>query len=305
MPLFPRIALAFGALLSARAVLATDVRVDVVVDFNGGGYKTVRPSPDKPAYYLPLVVGYKQIGDVAALQKEPPPAGQVQRMLTKALFDQGYRVATRQFAPSLVLVSRWGVMSPLVNRNTERLASIQQAPMPIGDMSGPHMGSPGMMNMGTPGSVNMTTMDLNPLAIPQSTQAETLQMLSLVAGDTLNDRGRRHNVDDRNVPMAEILEMVRAPRYFIMVTAYAYQDLAPFLDDWVNHRPPPRKRPRLMPLWEAHISTELAGYDFEEVLPTLISTAAPMLGHETLTPQLVTASSVPMGRVEVGTPVMK
>ena len=70
--LFLPLVLVLAAFLSAPLVRANDandesdtsgqIRVDVVVDMTEAGHKIVHPTADKPAYYLPLSVGYKEFG---------------------------------------------------------------------------------------------------------------------------------------------------------------------------------------------------------------------------------------------------
>src|ERR1700689_1294614 len=77
------------------------------------GEKVQRPTREKPAYYFPIYVGYEQRGTVLPGMLPPPPLDEVQRALTDALAEQGYRVATNRFPPSLALVFRWGYIAPL------------------------------------------------------------------------------------------------------------------------------------------------------------------------------------------------
>jgi len=97
-------------------------------------------------------------------------------------------------------------------------------------------------------------------------------------------RPRNYRMDD------ELKQMGAHGRYFVIVSAYDFQD---FL----------RRKATL--LWCAHISTELWGHYFDQVLPTLVATAAPLLGHEMTRPELVAAPVVPNGRVVVGAPYLK
>ena len=88
------------------------VRVDVVVDMTEAGHKIAHPTPDKPAFYLPLSVGYKEFGYAHHFQRPPPNAWDVEHALAKALYGQGYQLMTKTGHPSLVLVFWWGYMAP-------------------------------------------------------------------------------------------------------------------------------------------------------------------------------------------------
>jgi hypothetical protein len=289
-----RFALGLGALFAAGTALADEVRVDVVVDFNRAGYQVARPTADKPAFYFPVPLGYAEVGEPIAFQRPPPPADQVEHFLAEALYAQGYRLASRASPPSLVFVIRWGYMAPNLKRDDEELAQIRQNPLEAGDF-GPDRGGATMME---------ASLERSTLALPQYAQGETDQMLSLVAGDTLRDR--HINVHLNSSPVMErFLEMARTPRYFIWLSAYDFKDWMEHYQAWHEHKGATGRNQRPKLLWEAHVSTELAGHTLEEVLPALINTAAPMFGRETRFPQLVMAPAVPLGHVEVGQPVLK
>jgi len=291
---FIRFALGLGALLAAGAALADEVRVDVVVDFNRAGYQVTRPTADKPAFYFPVPIGYKEVGEPIAFQRPPPPADQVEHFLAEALYAQGYRLANRVSPPSLVFVISWGYMAPNLKRDDEELAQIRQDPLEAGDF-GPDRGGATMIE---------ASLERSTMALPQYAQGETDQMLSLVAGDTLRDR--HLDVHHNSSPVIErFLEMARAPRYFIWLSAYDFKDWMEHYQAWQAHQAAPGRVKRPMLLWEVHVSTELEGHNLEEVLPALITTAAPMFGRETRYPQLVMAPAVPLGHVEVGEPVLK
>ena len=84
--------------------------------------------------------------------------------------------------------------------------------------------------------------------------------------------------------------MLMQPRYYVMISAFDFQS-------WLHHKP--------VLLWRAHVSTELWGHYFDQVVGTLINTAAPLFGRETKMPHFVSAQVLPLGRVIVGTPEVK
>ncbi len=78
--------------------------------------------------------------------------------------------------------------------------------------------------------------------------------------------------------------------YYVIVSAFDFRDA-------LQHK--------ATLLWRAHISTTIWGRYFDQVLPTMVMTAAPLLGRETLRPEVASAPVVPMGHVIVGTPALK
>ena len=112
--IFLRFAFVLPALFSANAARADDsVRVGVVVEVTAAGKKIDRPAPGKPAYYEPVILGYREMGGVLVFwQRPPPPPADVKRALLQAFATQGYLVAPAQAPASIVLACRWGIVDP-------------------------------------------------------------------------------------------------------------------------------------------------------------------------------------------------
>lgn len=85
-------------------------------------------------------------------------------------------------------------------------------------------------------------------------------------------------------------QLDRLGRYYVIVSAFDFQD-------WLHHK--------ATLLWRAHISTMIWGHYFDQVLPIMVTTAAPMLGRESTRPQFVPVPVVPDGHVVVGAPYVK
>ena len=83
----------------------------------------------------------------------------------------------------------------------------------------------------------------------------------------------------------DLLDLSRDDRYFVIVSAYDYAALA-------NHHS------KL--LWRAKMSARSAGAAMATALPALLRGGAPYFGQNLDEPQIVKASEVPEGRVEVG-----
>ena len=110
-------------------------------------------------------------------------------------------------------------------------------------------------------------------------------MLLMVGGDEIGEELGR--LDPQ---VNEIHQSANHPRYFLMVSALDYQAAI---------------RKKAVLLWCARVSTEQAGRDLSEVLPTLIASGVPFFGTDTHRPKFMTVPAVPAGHVEVGVPVLK
>ena len=251
-------------------------RVDVVVDLTDAGKKIAPPSPDRPVYYLPMPVGYKEFGYSPHFQRPPPPADEVERMLGIALAQQNYQLMSHEHHPSIVLNFWWGYMAP---PERDHLAFEGASPT-------------------TTGSAAITS-STSPIGNAESavSDASYQQMQELVAGESFGDEG--NPLDPRK---QEVKQMLRDPRYYIMVSAYDFDSWLKNFKEVKNHQPV-ADQPVL--LWKAHISTELWGHYFDQVAQTLINAGAPWFGRQTQGPQLGTVPLIPIGHVILGTPEVK
>jgi len=253
------------------------VRVDVVVDMTDAGKRIARPTPERPAYYLPLPMGYKEFGYEAYFKRPPPTAIEIQQMLSYALAQQGYELMSKQNHPSIVLSFFWGYMDP-EDVEMQSFDSFQGGRVPpIGQQADGTMGAT-MISLG-------------------SMPANQGMMLALISGD-----GSIEDTNPSDPRMREALDMAKRPRYFVLISAFGFDSWLKSLQEKKNGRPVVDK-PIL--LWRAHISTELWGHYFDQVAQTLITTAAPWFGRETKGPQLATIPLIPTGRVIVGAPTVK
>lgn len=85
-------------------------------DLTADGRKVARPTPDHPAYYVPVILGYHEGGEIIAGEK-PPSRADVLRQVGKALAKEGYvlqalRTDANTTQPSLILAIEWGYLNP-------------------------------------------------------------------------------------------------------------------------------------------------------------------------------------------------
>ena len=232
---------AFGltTLLSAGALRAgDDIRVGVVVEVTHEGKKIDRPMPNRPAYYEPVILGYREMGGVLTFWQRPsPPPAEVKRALVQALAAQGYLVAPPQTPASLVLAVRWGVVDPEMQ--------------PV--------------------------FDSKDSAIDKIEPVDSSQMLAIVVGQGWYDIYPTSDPFARE--LTANLHDKEASRYFLIISALDAQAFA-------NHQQ--------VLLWRAHVTTQYWGHYLDQVLGTMITASAPLLGTKTTRPQIITASAAPL-----------
>jgi hypothetical protein len=89
--------------------------VNVVVDMTEAGRKITPPTKESPAFYYPVLAGYRESGSLVAGETSPPPTA-VAKLIAKALAAQHYYVVgTKTPPPSLMLVFHWGYMNPQID----------------------------------------------------------------------------------------------------------------------------------------------------------------------------------------------
>ncbi len=111
-------------LLATRSIaLAVVWEINVNTVMTPEGRKLEHPTADHPTYYYPYVVGYQEVGSIAAGAKVPPDAP-VKHQLAEALASQGYLVTQVNGAkldppPAILLVFRWGNISSVMSEDVD------------------------------------------------------------------------------------------------------------------------------------------------------------------------------------------
>ena len=97
------------------AVAATTERRLMVVttDMTKEGKKISPPTAERPAYYVPVSLGYSETGDVAQHYQRKPAEEPILRGVIEALAKQHYLIASRDFPPTLTIVIEWGTVTPV------------------------------------------------------------------------------------------------------------------------------------------------------------------------------------------------
>jgi hypothetical protein len=163
----------------------------VVAETTADGAKLARPTPGQPAYYIAFDDGYWETGDPVANEK-PPTAAAVARALRQTLAAEGYRPATDQKPPSLLLIYHWGSL------NKDSLA------IPSGVKIDPNLKARLALVAGGKYAHHIED---------EVTQLRLARELHTPLRDDLTIRER------------ELLELAQDGRYFVIVSAYDYAAL--------------------------------------------------------------------------------
>jgi len=150
------------AVTAARPAAAEQVRIDIMVDMAPAGQNIPKPTPDKPAFYVPVPGGYKDLGAIIRRKvAPPPPEAEVEDIFTAAMAQQGYLRATKQRPPSLVLAYCWGTIKPiLVGRG--KFATVANEPDMLSMLAGDKMDA-NRMNHPSPWLTEVLVFERRPL----------------------------------------------------------------------------------------------------------------------------------------------
>jgi hypothetical protein len=95
--------------------------VIVNADLTEEGRKIPRPTRDQPAYYVPVILGWQESGEIVA-GDEPPKRDAMLRQLGQALAREGYvlqalRPDANRTVPSLIIAVEWGSLNPIIRHH--------------------------------------------------------------------------------------------------------------------------------------------------------------------------------------------
>jgi hypothetical protein len=179
-------------LTAAAAAKKDKAEVVANAELTEEGRQTLRPTPGKPVYYVPMIHGWNETGKIVA-GEEPPKRADLLRHLGQALAKEGYilqalRPDANTTMPSLIIDIAWGYMNPDV---------VETGALDLGDIA-----SAGLRNDPT----QATAVDFNPN-----------DMMTLVVGPNLGRLTALSPADWEKVGIA-----VGEGRYFIVVSAYDF-----------------------------------------------------------------------------------
>jgi len=245
------------------------VMVIVNVDLTDEGRKIPRPTPEQPAYYVPVILGYHEGGKIIG-GEQPPSRQEMLRQLGRALAKEGYvlqavRPNANQTLPSLILAFEWGYLNP---------STLNFGLM---DLTTGEGGTLAPSEIQSKSSLATGTADFN--------QAE---MVTLVAGSALAAQlAAAGSTGLSQIEWDKIRNAATEDRYFIIVSAF---DFAASL----------KGEQRL--LWRARMSTERQGVWMSDVLAALVTVGAPKFGRETgpaFADIPITRGTVKLGPMEI------
>lgn len=301
--------------------------VNVVVDFTPEGRKLAHPTPENPAYYLPVVAPFQQLGGRVHGEWLPDRA-QLTRLAAVELAKQGYLV----MKPGPYLNARNELVYADGTVITVPEHPRQRRPIEL-NVSGNVPLTWAMIN-DADGPYSFAAMRTDRALLPGAEAppiAQVFRQVDPVHGATLgrlpslilaiyygylNPQTESFAPGSSQIPINSnqmielvagatfahldfisderqaVMEAIGMNRYFIAISAY---DFRAFVD-----------RRRKVLLWQAKMSVPSAGIQqLADVMDALIKAGGPHFGRPMDHPEQVALPVTPQGRVKVGTPTVK
>jgi len=238
--------LATVALAALPRLPARERRAEVAAngDLTEAGLKIPPPTPGQPAYYVPVILGWREEGRIVA-GEEPPKRETMLRELGHALAKQGYvlqalRPDANKTVPSLIIAVEWGYLNAV---------KLETGALDLQTADGGSMSPPELRSDPT----QSTTTDFN-----------QREMITLVAGSAV-----KRQVLFTQSDWDKLSAAVSEGRYFIVVSAY---DFAASM----------KGEQKL--LWRTRMSTSRQGVWMKDVVSALVTTGAPLFGRQSEAP---------------------
>ncbi len=121
----------FAVVLAALSISASraapgDQRMMVVsTDVTKEGRAVPEPTAENPTYYVPVFLGYADIGGEVAqhFQRKPADEEEIQRQVVKSLADRHYVLASHEHPPTITVAVEWGTITPFFVGNRVKNAA--------------------------------------------------------------------------------------------------------------------------------------------------------------------------------------
>ena len=230
----------------------------VFTEVTAAGRSLTPPTQDHPVYFESFAPGYRQEG--GSIREHPPAPAELLEALNSSLQTAGYRPATPEHPPTLLLIEHWG--------SHNRLDSVVAAINP--DLAVRNIIARARLIGGNAFARTLLRAyhdDINagPLMLPVASQLNRL----------------RHS----SPTMRFLVDQTHEDVYFVVASAYDWKSAA---DD----------QPVL--LWRTSMTANTRGVSMKQTLPSLIEIATPFFGRETTEAMVLRQRGLPEGKVELG-----
>jgi hypothetical protein len=258
--------------------------ITVISELSAAGKQRPIVSTENPVYYVMQPGGYRPRGD--AMNQKPFPAEEVEKILRRALAASGYRPATEEHLPSIVVIYTWGAHNLIDSESA--LSSdhiirniLDRAALAGGDKFATELAE---AIKASNAMAEASAVPLGPLSEGSAITgaAAAFEQMSALA-DPVRLFKQRSSKNDFLVNQAT------SNCYYLIASAFDYEAMA------ASNR---------QLLWRTRMTVSANGVSQLEAIPMMISVSTPYLGRDMPESEIISKRAVLKGQVEMGAPTV-
>lgn len=249
------------------------VDVTVITEMTPDGRKRREPTEGRPATYLPYATGYHDEGQ-GVTGEHPLPVALLQERLEKALRQNHYVPVAADKKPELTIFFAWGS----ANRLDDEISVDQDSGLPVVD--GPvDIGHKNLLSRAALVGGERFAHELEQVL----SREDEAKAAGLLPGITPLEQ-----LAMKSDKTARLIEQAQADCFYMVASAYDTAALA--------------KGKRVL-LWRTKMTANSQGISMADTLPSLATAGGPYFGKDMPEAATLSGHLVPVGQVEIGTPV--
>jgi hypothetical protein len=259
----------------------TNPKLDMTVytEMTDLGRKLPPVSPAHPVTYQLDYAGFHPMGELSAGYQMPTQA-EMEQLLTRVIASQGYQAATVPTQPDLLIVYVWGTHNRITQLDDDSPAGAEAVRRNIIERA-QMVGGKKFAD------------DVNKVIDDSQRDADNAASTARLPGFSpimVTDLNTPVKVFERKNPNNQfLLEQSLDDCYYVVASAYDYRSASTGKKDL---------------LWRTRMTVNAQGISMKQALPTVVMSAGPFFGHETVESQVIQRRAVPDGTIEIGTPTV-
>jgi hypothetical protein len=244
------------------------------------GRKLPPVSPEHPATYQLDYAGFHPMGELSA-GHQLPTQEEMEQLLTRVLASQGYQpAAVPTQPPDLLLVYVWGTHNRITQLDEDSPAGAEAVRRNIIERA---------LLVGGKKFAD----ELNKVIDDSQRAADSAASTSRLPGFTpimTSDLNTPINLFEQKNPNNQfLLEQSLDDCYFVVASAYDYRSVSAGKKEL---------------LWRTRMTVNAQGVSMKQALPTVVISAGPFFGRETVESAVIQRRAVPDGTIEISTPTV-
>lgn len=260
----------------------TNPKLDMTVytEMTDLGHKLSPVSPEHPATYQLDYAGFHPMGELSA-GHQLPTQEEMEQLLTRVLNSQGYQAVTPATQPpDLLLVYIWGTHNRITQLDDDSPASAEAVRRNIIERA--------LLVGGKKFADELNkVIDDSQRAADGAASTARLPGFTPIMMTDLDTPVKKFELKNPNNQF--LLEQSLDDCYYVVASAYDYRAVAAGKKEL---------------LWRTRMTVNAQGVSMQQALPTVVMSAGPFFGRETVESAVIQRRAVPDGTIEIGTPTV-